>query len=57
MRTLYRFIRYMVIRSLVLTAIGWAAAWYMAGDQARSTSSLREQSLSALTEVARAMGR
>lgn len=57
MRTLYRFVRYMVIRSVVLTVIGWAAAWYMAGDQVRSPSSLRDQSLSALTEVARAMGR
>jgi hypothetical protein len=57
MRTLYRFVRYMVIRSLVLSAIGWGIAWYMTGDQLRSPTSLREQSLSALTDVARAMGR
>lgn len=57
MRTLYRFCKYLVIRSLLVSAVGWAAAYYMAGDQLRSPTALREQSLSALVQVGRAIGR
>ncbi len=57
MLTLYRFCKYLVIRSLIMSAIGWAAATYWAGDALRSPTALREQSLGALVAVGRVIGR
>jgi hypothetical protein len=55
MRTIFRFVRYLVIRSLIMSAIGWGVAWYLGGDQLRSPYALRDQSIAALNEAARAL--